>query len=345
MENEQKISDLLRILQTSAEDIIGVQKPIFDICNDWNEANVLAELWYWTSPSKTKDTKLKIEKDGYRWLACTRIEWWERRRLTTREVDRAIVRLMKKGLVVKHIYKFNGFPTIHLRLNLSVFIERFIKSCTDNFSDELVSDNNQLEDAMKLMNWESFEPSILPNVSKPFYQNGKNINSNILNSNIQTLNGEKQKNELHLTTDEELEKFKEYSKSYGKPKPEKKPKVSLSQKDYADSDAVVQSVVFSSSRAKGSAALPERYLQQVSWFTQYSGLEYFASQKSKWISAFEDWDKLGVVEEDVMKAVDKLRKLNYSITSPQSLTNVMNGIVAERKAKPEQSETHYNPWR
>lgn len=150
---------------------------------------------------------------------------------------------------------------------------------------------------------------------------------------------------LHFTTDEELEKFKEYSKSYGKPKPEKKPKVSLSQKDYADADSVVQSVVFSSSNAKGSAALPERYLQQVSWFTQYSGLEYFVSQKSKWISAFEDWDKIGVVEEDVMKAVDKLRKLNYSITSPQSLTNVMNGIVAERKAKPEQSETHYNPWR
>ena len=344
LSKEQQVLDLLEIFKQASVDVIGVSRSVFDMVSDWNEAQILSELIYWTSPSQSNKTKLRVIHDGFRWLACSRIEWWERRRLTTREVDRALIRLINKNLVVKHTYLFSGKTTLHLRLNVSEFMKKFFEVAKVNLEViEDIAPDQELMDSMTMMGWSIGENTDrITKVVTPCYQNGNSINSNIHSRLLS--NEENKKTELHLTTEEELAKFREFSKSYGKPKPEKKPKVSLTQKDYADADMVVQSVVASSAKSKGDTDLPERYTLSAKWFTDHSGMAYFRSQKSTWISAFEDWDKLGVVENDVLKAVQKLRSLGYSINSPKSLTQVLNGIVAERKAAGE-TKKDYNPWR
>jgi hypothetical protein len=66
-----------------------------------------------------------VWKDGYLWMAVQRADWWERKRLKPRQADRAIEKLEVKNLVVKAVYKFNGSPTTHLRLNVPEFFKQY----------------------------------------------------------------------------------------------------------------------------------------------------------------------------------------------------------------------------
>lgn len=105
----------------------------------------------------------------------------------------------------------------------------------------------------------------------------------------------------------------------------------LSKKDYQNADKQVLDIIGASDKAKKrtDTLLPEIYQEFARAFTDATGLQYITSQRKKWVGAFEDWNNLGVKAEDVPLAVESL--VGYTITSPMSLTNTLNGIVARRK--------------
>lgn len=98
-------------------DIIKVKRLYIDIAGDLVAGILLSQIVYWHLPSQRNgQSKLKVQKDGKLWLAKGRNEWWDECRISVKQFDRAIGILIEKGIVEKQTFKFNGSPTIHLRL-------------------------------------------------------------------------------------------------------------------------------------------------------------------------------------------------------------------------------------
>lgn len=105
---------------------------LIDITDDLVAGTLLGRIMYWFSPSKDGTTRAKIERYGNLWIAKKRTDWFEEIRITPKQYDRAITVLINKNLVICKKYKFNGMPTIHIRLNYPVLcqaIENW-KKCT-----------------------------------------------------------------------------------------------------------------------------------------------------------------------------------------------------------------------
>ncbi|KKK57876.1 hypothetical protein LCGC14_3050070, partial [marine sediment metagenome] len=77
---------------------------------------------YWFLPGR-EGSKLRVEREGYQWLAKARTEWWEECRIPRHQYIRAIKILSDKGLVFTARYKFAGRPIAHIRLNLPALLE------------------------------------------------------------------------------------------------------------------------------------------------------------------------------------------------------------------------------
>ena len=122
----------------ASEDKIGCQKIYVDIAGGIEEAFILDELIFFTLPRlETGKSGLRIWKEGVLWMAVSRTEWWNRKRLTPKQADGAIERLLKKELIFKEIFLFNKQPTTHLRLNAVEFLKRY---------GEVLEKENQPED-------------------------------------------------------------------------------------------------------------------------------------------------------------------------------------------------------
>lgn len=88
----------------------------FDLTADFPSAVLLSQLVYWNEPSKAGKTKLRVHRDGKWWIAKSHFEWWKECRLTRRQVDRAISRLLELKLIAVKILVWKGAPTRHIRL-------------------------------------------------------------------------------------------------------------------------------------------------------------------------------------------------------------------------------------
>lgn len=154
-------------IQRAAEDTIGCQKIYVDLTGGLAEAFVLDELIYFTLPRKGEARSgLRIWKNGVLWMAVSRTEWWERKRLTTKEADGAIERLIKQNLVFKELFLFNKQKTTHLRLNVPEFFRRYLELINqqnppENQDDTLVKDINDLYEMMGVPNEDT--PEGIPN--------------------------------------------------------------------------------------------------------------------------------------------------------------------------------------
>jgi hypothetical protein len=98
-------------------DVIKVKRLYIDITEDLVAGILLSQIVYWHLPSqRSGQPKLKVQKDGKLWLAKGRGDWWNECRITPKQFDRAINLLAEKGIVEKKAFKFDGSPTIHVRL-------------------------------------------------------------------------------------------------------------------------------------------------------------------------------------------------------------------------------------
>lgn len=117
-------------MQSAQEDKISTQRIYIDITGEIKAALVLDEIIFWTLPHNGK-SKLRIWREGVLWLAISRADWWERKRLTERQADRAINKLVEKNLIFKKVFKFQYSPTVHLRLNTPVFFELYVNKLNE----------------------------------------------------------------------------------------------------------------------------------------------------------------------------------------------------------------------
>lgn len=108
--------------EIASRDTIDFKKIYVDIAGDLNAGLLLSEIVYWYLPSKDDRSKLRVDRDGFMWIACHRYEWWERTRMTPKEADRAIKILCDKGVITKQLFKFAGDVTLHIRLIEETFL-------------------------------------------------------------------------------------------------------------------------------------------------------------------------------------------------------------------------------
>jgi hypothetical protein len=109
--------------EEKSRDTIDFKKAYVDMAGDVIAGLLLSQIVYWYLPGAAGQTKLRVEKDGKRWLVKSREEWWEECRLTPREVDRARKVLEGNGLIQVRLYKFNGSPTQHIRIQETEFVK------------------------------------------------------------------------------------------------------------------------------------------------------------------------------------------------------------------------------
>lgn len=125
------------VWEQSTRDIIDFKKTYCDVADgDVLAGLVLSEIIYWHLPSsKDGQSKMRIVRDDKEWIACRRYEWWDRTRLTPRQMDRVLSKLTKLGLIEKEVFKFYGDPTVHVRL----VKDRFMKCWHNILNNPLVN--------------------------------------------------------------------------------------------------------------------------------------------------------------------------------------------------------------
>jgi hypothetical protein len=58
-------------------------------------------------------------------------------------------------------------------------------------------------------------------------------------------------------------------------------------------------------------------------------------EKGLWIKTAEDWVLINLIQSDIVKAIERLRRANMSISGPQSVTNTARAIHNEPVRMPE----------
>lgn len=109
--------------EAKSRDTIDFKKAYVDMAGDVVAGLMLSQIVFWHLPDRTGAEKLRVERDGCRWLVKSRDEWWEECRLSPREVDRARKALEGLGIIQVKLYKFNGSPTQHIRIDEGRFLE------------------------------------------------------------------------------------------------------------------------------------------------------------------------------------------------------------------------------
>lgn len=122
MNDESGFNRFLR-WETTTRDTIDFKKTYVDMTGDLIAGLLLSQIVYWHLPDKKGQSKLRVYKDGFYWIAKQRDDWWDEVRIRPKRFDRACDILVKKGIVVKAYYRFNGLRMMHLRIDHSVFME------------------------------------------------------------------------------------------------------------------------------------------------------------------------------------------------------------------------------
>jgi hypothetical protein len=159
-------------MQAAAEETVGCQTIYVDIAGGLEDGFVLDELIFFTLPRpETGRSGLRVWKDGVLWMAVSRTEWWDRKRLTPKQADGAIKRLVKKELVFKEMFLFNKQKTTHLRLNVPEFFKRYTEILEDRNPPEDEGDT-MLKDIQDLYEMLGIPKGNTPQVEPPQKEQG-----------------------------------------------------------------------------------------------------------------------------------------------------------------------------
>jgi hypothetical protein len=108
--------------ETASRDTIDFKKLYVDMTGDHLAALALSEIVYWHLPNQQGQSKLRVNREGELWIAVPRYEWWDRTRMTPRQIDSAMKKLVETKLVVKKFFAFNRAKTTHVRINWDAFL-------------------------------------------------------------------------------------------------------------------------------------------------------------------------------------------------------------------------------
>lgn len=161
--------------EQASRDTIDFKKCYVDVTATADKGNVeqrgdliagllLSQIIFWFLPDKDGASKIRIIKDGRKWIAKSRHDWWQECRISPKQYDRAIKILEDRGLVTARLFKFNGNPTSHITINWNVFVEKLTQ----------VIDMSLFTQRVKSIFPEGENPSS-PKVKKDFDVSGKSI--------------------------------------------------------------------------------------------------------------------------------------------------------------------------
>lgn len=196
--------------ERSTQDTIDLKKIYIDMTGDPNAKNeedragdvlaglLLSQIVYWYLPDKDGKTRLTVSHPSprdrgkpdapqYLWLAKRRDEWWEEIRLTERQVDRAVKILVDRGLIETARFKFNGAPTLHIRLLWDNFLAAWKRQVKNLYpaapqveavqtpSTTPISPNGEMDFTNSLNPFHQTVKSISPNGEMDFTKSDKSI--------------------------------------------------------------------------------------------------------------------------------------------------------------------------
>lgn len=120
--------DPIMLLQSSY-DRIEIKKLYIDIAEDLIAGILLSQIILLNLPTSEDSMEFRVERDNELWIAKDRSDWWNECRITPKQFDRAIKILEEKSLVQKKLFKLNGTPMVHIKLNADQLIQ-----CISNLS-------------------------------------------------------------------------------------------------------------------------------------------------------------------------------------------------------------------
>lgn len=111
--------------EAADRDVIKIKRVYIDICDgNLSDAVIFSQIMYWHGRDKAGRSRLQIQRNGHLWLAKRYEDWYEECRINERTARDAVRRLERLGLIERHIWHFNGKPTVHLRVVQEVFEDR-----------------------------------------------------------------------------------------------------------------------------------------------------------------------------------------------------------------------------
>jgi hypothetical protein len=112
--------------EATSRDTIDFKKIYVDMADDLVAGLLLSQIVYWYLPNKQGESKLRVHKDGFDWIAKGREDWYEEIRISAKQFDRAAKILEQKDLIAKSHYRFNGLRTVHIRLKQDKFMAAWL---------------------------------------------------------------------------------------------------------------------------------------------------------------------------------------------------------------------------
>lgn len=117
--------DFVRLLKSDTrlkDDSIVVKRVYIDMAEDIIAGVLLSQIAYWHGNTKNNQSRMKVERDGYLWIARKIEDLWEDCRLTVKQGRNALKKLKQKSLITTKIYKFAGNTCTHIRINFEEFL-------------------------------------------------------------------------------------------------------------------------------------------------------------------------------------------------------------------------------
>jgi len=91
--------DEFLVWETKTEDTLDFKRIYVDVAGDLLAGIALSVIIYWHLPDKNGDTRLRVYQRGQYWIASTRHEWWDRARITPKQIDRVLTILRDKQII------------------------------------------------------------------------------------------------------------------------------------------------------------------------------------------------------------------------------------------------------
>lgn len=103
---------------------IAVHPAYIRMAGDVGAGVLLSQIVYWHSDSKDGQRRGGVERDGETWVAKSAADWAREIGLDAdigqgpaKSVRRYLTHLQSAGLIEADVFKFNGAPTLHVRVN------------------------------------------------------------------------------------------------------------------------------------------------------------------------------------------------------------------------------------
>lgn len=116
--------------EQTTNDTIDFKRCYVDLAGDVKAGLLLSMIIYWHLPNEKGISKLRVQKKNQLWIAKARKDWWKDCRLTPRQSDIAIGKLKNKKIIETKRFRFNGIPTVHIRLLWENFIPQLSELLT-----------------------------------------------------------------------------------------------------------------------------------------------------------------------------------------------------------------------